>query len=217
MSRLSKLIIWGAGGHGAVVLDILRQNQEYELVGWLDNISPERTHQQHRGLKVLGGEECLMQLEQLEVTHFIVAIGDCYARERVARIGEAAGLQLARAIHPRAYVAPDADLGDGVVVAAQAVVAPGTVLGRNVIVNHGATVDHDCRLGDGTHVCPGAHLAGHVTTGTCVWIGIGANVIDRVNIGDGTIVGAGATVIGDLPGSIIAHGIPARPYRKAEI
>jgi len=37
------------------------------------------------------------------------------------------------------------------------------VLGDLVIVNTGATVDHDCVLEEGVHVSPGCHLTGNVT------------------------------------------------------
>jgi PglD N-terminal domain len=37
-----KIVIWGAGGHALVVADIIRLRDDYELVGFLDDVNPER-------------------------------------------------------------------------------------------------------------------------------------------------------------------------------
>ena len=45
-----------------------------------------------------------------------------------------------------------------------------------MIVNTGASVDHECVIGDAVHLAPGARLAGRVTVGEAAWVGIGAVV-----------------------------------------
>ena len=43
-----------------------------------------------------------------------------------------------------------------------AIVVPGSVIGRNVIVNSGAIVEHEVVLGDFVHIAPGAVILGNV-------------------------------------------------------
>jgi acetyltransferase-like isoleucine patch superfamily enzyme len=84
------------------------------------------------------------------------------------------------------------------------------VLGEHVIVNHAASVDHDCVIGSFVHLAPGVRLAGGVTVEEGALVGIGAAALPGVRIGAGTVVGGGAAVVRDLPPHVTAVGVPAR-------
>ncbi|HIC96179.1 TPA: transferase, partial [Candidatus Bipolaricaulota bacterium] len=86
--------------------------------------------------------------------------------------------------------------------------------GENVIINTGATIDHDCVIEDYVHISPGVHLAGNVKLGELSHIGIGASAVQRVKIGKGVIIGAGAVVIDDIPDHVTAVGVPARVIKR---
>jgi UDP-N-acetylbacillosamine N-acetyltransferase len=209
-----KLVIWGTSGHASVVADIIRLRGDYEIVGFIDDVNPERAGSKFGGATVLGGQETLEHLRREGVEHLIFGFGDCEARLRLAESVRDKGFRLATAIHPSAVVAADAVTGPGTIVAAGAVINPGTTIGENVIVNTCASVDHDCRVEDGAHVCPGVRLAGNVVVGRAAWVGIGATVVDHTRIGSGAIIGAGAVVVDDMPDGIVARGVPARVVRK---
>jgi UDP-N-acetylbacillosamine N-acetyltransferase len=204
------LAIWGTSGHARVVADVIRCGTEFEVVGFLDDVNPDRHGSRFCDAKVLGGREQLPRLAESDVRHIILGFGNNAARRRLGRELQDAGYTLARAIHPRATVAADARLGDGTVIVAGAVVNPNVSLGENVIINTGATVDHDCVLGDAVHVSPGAHLAGGVSVGHEAWIGLGALVLEGRQVGERSIIGAGAVVNRDVPGGVVAFGVPAR-------
>lgn len=208
------LVIWGASGHALTVADIVRSEGRYRLAGFLDDLRPERAGTEFAGALVLGGREALPGLRKQGVSHLIVAIGDRRARGELAAEARRHGFELAVAVHPAATLAAGVDPGAGTVVMAGAVVNPGTRVGENVILNTRAAVDHDCALGDLVHVAPGAVLGGWVTVGAGAWIGIGAVVRDRVTIGPECLVGAGAVVVTDLPGGVVAYGVPARIVRE---
>jgi maltose O-acetyltransferase len=53
-----------------------------------------------------------------------------------------------------------------------------------------------------------------IVVGDNVWLGGGAIVCPGVTIGDDTVVGAGAVVTRDLPGGVVAAGVPARVLRE---
>ena len=208
-------LIVGAGGHGKVVLDILRAGGQHRPVGFVD-ADPRLHGTTVGGLPVLGGVHQLTRLVgPHKVAAAIIAIGDNRARAGYADAVLAAGLQLATAVHPSAVVAESAVLGRNVVVAAGAVVCAEARIGDHAIVNTGATVDHECDVGPGVHVCPGAHLAGRVRVEAGAVIGLGANVIQCLRVGAGATVGAGAVVIRDVPPGVTVVGVPARVVRGA--
>lgn len=209
------LIIAGAGGHGRVVLDLCRALGR-EVAGFLDDVRVPGVELE--GVPVLGGLALLSDAVRMTAYEVVVAIGavrgDQIAANRLRReLGgraQAHGARLATLVHPSAVVSGLASAGPGTVVCAGAVVITGVCLGRHCIVNTAAIVDHDCELDDGVQVSPGARLAGFVRCREDVFIGTGACVAPGVTIGARTRVGLGAGVLDDLPGDVLAVGLPAR-------
>jgi sugar O-acyltransferase (sialic acid O-acetyltransferase NeuD family) len=208
------VVILGAGGHGKVVLDILRAADQHRIVGFID-ADASLADTLIEGVKVLGGVNLLPKLRQQKIRAAIVAIGDNRVRLSYARLVADAKLELINAIHPRAIVSPSAQIQRNTVIAAGATVCAQAVLGESVIANTGCIVEHECVIGDGAHICPGAVLAGRVRIGAGVMVGLGARVLPCLNVGDYALVGAGATVTRDVPPSATVIGTPARPMRQA--
>jgi acetyltransferase EpsM len=204
-----KLVIWGAGGHAVVVADLVRVSRQYEIVGFLDDVNPERHGTPFAGATVLGGREILDTLRGDGVTHLLVAFGECTPRLRCASVAEKESFELATIVHPRATVAAGVSLGAGTVVMAGAVLNPECRIGKAVIVNTSATVDHHGIVEDGVHLCPGVHLAGKVSVGRETQVGIGTCVADEVRIGARCVIGAGSVVVHDIPDDVVAFGSPA--------
>ena len=94
---------------------------------------------------------------------------------------------------------------------AQAVVAADSKLGAACIINHKASVDHECVIGNGVHLAPGATVCGCVTVGDNVMIGAGSVILPRLTIGRDSIIGAGAVVTKDVPARSVIVGNPGRP------
>ena len=95
------------------------------------------------------------------------------------------------------------------------VINTGSRIGRFVIVNTGATVDHDNLIEDGVHISPGCHLSGRTTIGKYAFLGTGVVTIPDVVVGERAVVGAGAVVIRNVPAGVTAVGVPARELSRA--
>lgn len=203
---MSRLIVAGAGGHGAVVVEMALELRLWAEIDLLDD-QPAEPHV--LGHAVVG---TLDDLESLaEGNDVVVAVGDNSTRLKLLAAAERGGARLATLVHPRAYVSPSAQLSRGSVVCAGAVVGVRATIGVGCIVNTQASVDHDCYLGDAVHISPGAHLGGAVRIEDCGWIGIGACIREGINVGRDAVIAAGAAVVSDvLPGAIVM-GVPAQP------
>ena len=205
------LVIIGAGGHGKVVLDILRAtgNPKLRPVGFLD-ADASLVGTSVGGLPVIGPVHHVSKLKQQKVRAAIVAIGDNRARLSYAKYLLGEGMELVNAIHPRATVSGSAGIGRNVVIAAGAVVCAEARVADSVILNTSCIVDHECEIGQAAHVCPAAALAGRVRVGAGAFVGTGARVIPCVSIGENATIGAGAVVLRDVPDGATAVGVPAR-------
>ena len=203
------IVVWGAGGHAKVVLDILTLS-ECKILGFVDDTAARKRSRHFCGFPLYGN---VKEVPVSEGRHIFIAIGNNEARQQKSASAEEQGFQLVSIVHPRAIIARDVQVGPGTLVAAGAVINPGAVIGKNVIVNTLACIEHDCTIENGVHVAPGARLAGHVRVGSGAWIGIGATIIDKITIGKHSIIGAGSVVIRNIPADVVVAGVPARMIR----
>jgi UDP-perosamine 4-acetyltransferase len=205
----------GAGGHAKVIIEILKADDRYDLVGCLEP-APSRVGESVLGVPILGDDDLLGELVEQGVSHFFVGAGhvrDGSTQRRLFELGSAAGLAPVTVIHSAAIVSPSATVGRGATILAGAILNTGAVIGDNVVLNSAAIVEHDCVVGDHVHVASGACLAGGVSVGRGSLVGAGAVVRQGVMIGRDVIVGAGAVVVSDVPAGTTVVGVPARPLR----
>lgn len=196
------MIIYGAGGHGRVILDcILSLGDEIPLI--FDD-DPEKNS--FMGIEVHNHYSGIMHQHD----KIIIAIGDNMIRKRVSERIEHRPGSLA---HGSAVISPFAQIGEGTVVLQGAIIQAGAVIGRHVIVNTGARIDHDCMIGDYSHVGPGAVLCGGVKVEEGVFIGGGAVIKPNIEVESWATLGAGAVVINNIIRQAIVAGNPARALR----
>lgn len=202
------IVVYGGGGHGRVLLDLLRALGRYDVVGVVDDHL--RPGDDVLGAPVLGGSEVLAELRAREVTlavNGIGGIGRIQSRIEVFDRLAAAGFSCPSLVHPRAVVEPSATLADGVQVLALAYVGSAATIGFGSLVNTAAVVNHDCVLGHCANVSPGGLLAGQVALGDRAMVGMGATLNVGVRVGDGSLIGNSAVVKADVDdGAVVRAG-----------
>jgi len=194
------IIVYGGGGHGKSLIDLLRVFGTYRIVGIVDDGIP--AGQTVMGVPTLGGAETLPGLVAQGVrlsVNAVGGIGDVAIRVKVFQVLAEAGFACPAVVHPSAVVEPSATISAGVQVFPHAYVGSEARLGYGAIVNTGAIVSHDCSLGDYANISPGAMLAGGVQVGDGALVGMGATVNLGVKVGAKARVGNGATVKADVP------------------
>lgn len=197
------MYLFGASGHGKVIVDILLANN-IKIKGFYDE---DESKKELWGIPVLG-----KTLDFKDRTaSCIVAIGDNSTREKVVKLIEA---NFGKAIHPGCMMGSNVQIGEGTVVMAGAVINADTSIGKHSIINTSASVDHDCIIEDFVHVAPNSSICGGVSVGEGTLIGAGATVIPLISIGKKCVIGAGAVITNDIPDYSVVVGNPGKIIKQ---
>jgi sugar O-acyltransferase (sialic acid O-acetyltransferase NeuD family) len=214
---MKRIVIFGASGHARVVADIVNREGICNIVGYIANVGVSSDHQ--TGISILGGDDELPEImRQYDVNLGIIAVGDNFRRSLIHNhiTNQFPNFEFVSAIHPGAWVSPEARIGAGSVVMAGAIINPGSTIGSSCIVNTGATLDHDSRMKNFSSLAPGVVTGGNVEVGECSAVCIGAVVKHGLKIGEHSVVGAGSIVMRDVPPLSICYGQPCRFVRPRE-
>lgn len=202
-----RLFVYGCGGHGRSVAELVRGAGTYEVAGFVDDHPPEA---EVLGLPALGATADLPDLVAGGLVHAANGVGGiARVQDRVDAFErlQAAGCRFPPLLHRAAVVEPSAWLDDGVQVFANAYVGPLVRVGFGCILNTAAVVSHDCVLGRTVNLSPGALLAGGVEVGDRTLIGMGATVNLDLRVGSGVRIGNSAVVKADVPdGTVVRAG-----------
>jgi len=216
MMTPTPIFIYGAGGHGKTLADLLRALPDYDLLGFVDDTRPPGA--QVMGLPILGGAEALPGLRARGVTRAVNGVGGIgHVELRLLifdRLAEA-GFTCPAVVHPRAVVDSSAWLDEGVQLLALSYVGAESRVGFGSVLNAGAIVTHDCTLGRVVNLSPGAALAGGVTLADYAQVGMNATINMNVTIGTRARVGNGATVKADVPPEGVVYAGTIWPPRPA--
>lgn len=208
---MRQIIVAGAGGHAGVVIDMILALGEYEIVGLVERESAS-TKSAH-GFPVIATDETLTVLRERNIFAAANGVGsskDNGPRRLMFECLKSVGFLMPSLLHPRAWLAPSAELGEGVQVMSGCFIQRNVRLSDNVLVNTGAIIEHDSRVGAHAHISTGVRIGGQVVVGEGAFIGIGSSVKQSVRIGENAIVGAGSVVIDDIPDLAMVAGVPAQ-------
>ena len=113
------------------------------------------------------------------------------ARRELAGQLRSLGYAITSLVHPEAYVAPSASVGEGAVIMARAAIDVRVRLGPLMVVWPGAIISHDCEFEGNTFVSPGAVVCGRCHIGADSFIGAGSTVVNDVAVPGGAFMKAG--------------------------
>ena len=206
-----ELVIFGAGGHAAVVADAAVA-AGFVLAGVLDARRPGADGRPpFGGVPWLGDPDAPLPAldDLLDRGAFVhAAVGDPAARRRWLEPRSSAATAI---VHPSAIVSPSATIEPGAFVGPRAVVNARATVECGAIVNTGVIVEHDVVVGRFAHAAPGSILLGASRIGEAAMVGGGAVVLPGVEIGREATLAAGAVATSAVPPEATAIGVPARP------
>ena len=210
---MKNLVLIGAGSHAKVLLEIIKEKDDLNLIGFTDKIDTKKKY----GYPIIGTDDVLDNIYSEKKAQFafigVGGTGSNKLREDLFSMAKEIGFKFINLIHKSSYYGNDISIGKGNLLNVNTVINPGVKIGNNNIINTGSIIEHDCIIRDHIHIAPGSVLSGGVKVNNLAHIGTGATVIENINIGKNTLIGAGSVVIDDIPDNAVAVGNPAKVIR----
>jgi sugar O-acyltransferase (sialic acid O-acetyltransferase NeuD family) len=214
---MKQIVVVGGGGMAREVIALMSpmiQSGQVRIRGVIDDtLPPGEEFFPGYAYPVLGN---IATFKPQESDLLLLAIGNPAARLKLGRELSARGCRFFTFIHPTSIIAPDAQLGAGVVIYPYSLVSANTRLGDFVLINVHSGAGHDVVIGDGSVICAHVDLTGFVQVGEAVLIGSHASVLPKVRIGDCAKIGAGSIVVRSVRAHATVFAQPARTLKQAE-
>lgn len=209
---MQDILIYGAGGHATVTIDLLEHLHEFHIKGVLDD-TKEYWGKECMKYPILGGFDVLAKPE-FKTYMIAIGIANPQMRETLFKKITAQGFSIPTLIHPTAYIGNKVIIKEGAMILPHAVINIGATIGTGAVVNTAAIVEHECKIGSFVHIAPGVHLGGKVVVKDGTLVGIGATILPYLEVGEHAIVGGGAVVITNVAPQTTVVGNPAHILEK---
>lgn len=207
---MNKIAIYGAGGFGKEVRELIDQIGQFEFIGFFDDSFSHGN--EIDGSLILGGlKEVNLFPEKL---FLVISIADPKTKLKIINCITNSNISYPILIHPSCIIGSrNIQIGEGSIICASTIITVNINIGSHVILNLACTVGHDTIIGSFSSFMPAVNISGEVEIGEFVYCGTGVKIINKIKIGEGTIIGAGALVHKNLPSNCTAVGFPAKPIK----
>lgn len=214
----NKVLVFGGVGAGTTVaMNIVEANRNgFSDLVFTGYINDKDGAEEFDGFPVVGGMADVPRLIS-EGYQFINTIYKVDGMVERVRLFESFGIpdeQLARFIHPRAFVAPNVQVGPGCVVLANANVSSAVRMGRCVRVMNGAMVGHDNVVADHAFFAANSCVGSHLEIGVATYFGLNCTVGGKLKVGDYSVIGMGSVVTRHVEPFAVVAGNPAKQLRS---
>ncbi|MEZ2415757.1 acetyltransferase [Muriicola sp. E247] len=215
---MKNVIIFGASGHGSVIMDCIEKEGKYKLIGFLDSIKQKGLR--HNGYEILGTEFDLPYIiDKYNIFGGIVAIGDNWVRKQVVdKIKKIAPkFSFIRVIHPQTIIGKNVVIGKGSAIMPGVIINTNSTVGNHCILNTFSSLDHDGYMHDYSSLAPKVTTGGNFSLGRYSAVCLGGQIIENINVGQHSVIGAGSLVLRSVPNNTLCYGVPAKIIKNRKI
>ena len=177
-----KIVLLGGGGHCHSVIDVIEQEDKYQIVGIIDK--KELLGTNVLGYKIIANDD---NLEEIYKTckNAIITVGQIesnHVRVKLFNRLKEIGFKLPIIISPIAYVSKHSFIDEGTVVMHHAFINANVKIGKNCIINSKALIEHDVIIEDNCHISTASVINGTVLVKANTFFGSNATSKQSVEI-----------------------------------
>lgn len=177
-----KIVLLGGGGHCHSVIDVIEQENKYQIIGIVDK--KELIGTNVLGYKIIANDD---DLEEIYKTckNAIITVGQIesnHVRVKLFNRLKEIGFNLPIIISPIAYVSKHSFIDEGTIVMHHAFINANVRIGKNCIINSKALIEHDVIIEDNCHISTASVINGSVLIKANTFFGSNATSKQSVEI-----------------------------------
>lgn len=215
---MKNIVVFGAGAHAHVIIDIIECEAKYKIVGIIDSV--KEIGSPFNDYTIIGRQNNICELKQnYDFNSGIIAIGDNYNRSllEIEIRRQIIDFEFINAIHPSVIVGKGVKMGVGNVIMPGVVISTFAEIGCHCIINTNSSLEHFCQMSDFTSISAGVTTGGFVHIKKFSAIALGVTIFDRITIGENVVVGSGSLVAKDINDNCLVYGSPAHVIKKRNL
>ena len=200
-----KVIIIGAGTLAMTVADILSEDRNFRLAGFIgtENEDIEFGGKPIYGnMPILGGISLIGKVIEDGVTGFVAAVGDNNTREKRYYEALTAGLSPINAISRHAIIESSASIGQGVIICPGVILSHGVEVGDNTCIDPGVIVQNQTKIGENCLLGAGTIVGGLCKLGRNVFLEPRSTINHYVEVGKNVHIAMGEMVAANVSDEI---------------
>jgi UDP-3-O-[3-hydroxymyristoyl] glucosamine N-acyltransferase len=210
------LILVGGGGLALEIYSYICDEQERNnlsnilIKGVLDSSPDCELCKKNPEVKYLGD----IPAYKTEENDFgIITVGSATTRKAICSVLLKISLPLFTYIHSTAYIALNANIGNGVFIGPHSFVSAHSLIADNVVMNIFCGVGHSTKIGKHSVMSPCSNINGDCELGESVFLGSGVVVNPKTIIGDFSLIDAGSTIRESIPSlSVVSQRVEQKIY-----
>jgi sugar O-acyltransferase (sialic acid O-acetyltransferase NeuD family) len=204
------IVLVGAGGLGRellnYVLEAIGPSPHIGVKGFLDD-NPSALTSYRCAYPILGS---ILDYPIEPQDRLVMAIGDPVKRAELVRNMEARGGHFMTIIHPTAYVASTATVGQGCIVGPFCAIGSDARVGDHVMLTWYSSLAHDAVSHSFAVLSPYSTANGAAVLEEGAFLGTHAVIHPKIRVGAWSKVASGSVVYRDVPPNCLAVGNPAK-------
>lgn len=205
MSEAKRVFLFGYSGHAYVIIESFIA-AGFTIAGYFDNHEAKTNPYQ---IPYFGFEGSVDVPSIVKSDFVFPSVGDNTIRAKLVMFFEKYHLKQCVLIDPSAKVSYSPSIGLSTYVGVNSIINAQSQIGKGVIINTAAIIEHECIVQDFSHIAPAAVLCGNVIVGKGTFIGANAVVKNNTSICSDVILGAGSVAVKSIEEKGILVGNPS--------
>ncbi|SNR14892.1 NeuD/PglB/VioB family sugar acetyltransferase [Tenacibaculum jejuense] len=188
--RKPDIVLIGGGGHCMSVIDVIENENKYNIKGILDS---DKETKEVLGYPVLGTDDLITDLVKERVS-FLITIGQIKSysvREKISQKLIKARAKLATVVSPRAHISRYSTIGKGTVIMHDVIINAGAKVGDHCIINTKVNIEHGVEVENFCHISTCAVVNGDSKVEYGTFVGSNATISNGIVVEKNSIISAG--------------------------
>jgi|TARA_B110000211_G_C14010593_1_gene522941 sugar O-acyltransferase (sialic acid O-acetyltransferase NeuD family) len=208
IKQKKNVYIVGAGQLGVLVSNILKEDKNYKIVGFID--TKKRIKNKINGIKIFKSEAGFLKNDKIK-KYFFLAIGNISAREKIIKKFNNKNVKFLKLIEKNVKLGKKTTIGRGSIILNSSIILNNTRIGNFVIVGTSTIILHNVRIGNNCIVGGGSKIGANTNFEKNILVGVGSVFSsNKKKIGENSIICSGTVIHKTIKKNSKLIGNPAR-------